>query len=235
MPLLHPNAHSLPVHANLATTRVWLLRTAAWRCQWPRLQRVLDAHQQRRHDGIRDANRRRDRLLAQAIHRVTVAGALGWTPERLPLYRAASGQPRLALPNWHTSLSHADGLIAVALAPGPVGIDVEPSSTASLRPIADLVCTTAELARLHACGDFDAQLLATWVRKEAALKAVGLGLSCPMASFEAAAGARVALRDASGATITVQVDHVATADDCVVAVATVPGARVHWQWLQPQD
>ena len=131
--------------ARAACVTVWLLRTPAWRSRLPALLRHVDAAQRRRCNSLRVARQRDDRLLAQALHRVVLAGALDQAPDEVPLYRAASGQPRLALPGLYTSLSHADGVIAIALSRGgPVGVDVEMPDRPSLRPIADLVCAPGE-------------------------------------------------------------------------------------------
>lgn len=215
---------------------VWLLPIASWREHWPTLRALVAPSAWRRCAGVRDPVRRRDRLLANALHRQVVADALGWAPDRLPLYRAVGGQPRLALPGWHTSLSHADGIVAIALSDcGPVGVDVERRTTATLRPIADLVCTAAEWAAMQAADDIDQALLATWVRKEAALKAVGVGLAQPMASFAAAQDARLVLADAGGAPVPLQVRTIEGAEGCVLGVAGPPGRTPRWQWLNPQD
>lgn len=219
-----------------AWARVWLLRTPAWREGWASLRPLVDRAAWLRYAGMRDHQRQQDRLLANALHRLVVADALGWIPDQLPLYRSGSGQPRLALPGWHTSLSHADDVIAIALcAGGAVGVDIERRSTATLQPIADLVCTAAELETLRAGADADRALLATWVRKEAALKAVGLGLSQPMNSFAAQDGAHLVLRDGRGAAVPLQVREIANVEECVLGAAVPPGAVLHWQWLEPRN
>lgn len=216
--------------AGTGCTRAWLLRTAAWRGQWPWLRELVQPSQWRRHAGIRDAARRRDRLMAAALHRWIVAEALGFEPLQLPLYSADAGQPRLALPGMATSLSHTDGYIAIALSDGgPVGIDAERRDVPSLRPIADLVCSVAE--RRLPCDDEG--LLHLWVRKEAALKAAGLGLSHPMSAFQAEEGGRVYLRDLQGAPISVSVNTLKGTGDCVVAVAGPVGRTPQWTWRQP--
>lgn len=234
--LAHPAAAATHCANATAPLRVWLLRTSAWRPRWEELQQWLDASQRQRLSAIRDPQRRRDRLLAHALHRQVLGEALSLPPGHLPLFRCASGQPRLAIPGLHTSLSHADEVIAIALSRGaPVGVDVEMRATPSLQPIADLVCAPMELERLRCTPSSDAALLELWVRKEAALKAAGLGLSRPMSSFEAAEGARLRLRDAQGEPVHMQVRLIEAAVDCVVAVAGPPGCPARWQWLHPQD
>ena len=236
MSLVHTAASTrLPRLAASASLRVWLLRTERWQSHWPALQQHVDVAQRRRFAAMRDPLRRQERLLAHALHRVVLADALSLPPGELPLYRTPAGQPRLALADLCTSLSHADGIVAIALASGPVGVDVELRATRSLRPIADLVCTPAELCGTGRAPIDEAGLLELWVRKEAALKAAGLGLSRPMASFEAPDGARLSLRDAQGARVAMDVQMIRGLAGCVVAVAGPPGLHPQWQWLHPQD
>ncbi len=83
------------------------------------------------------------------------------------------------------SLSHSGDLVAVAIvpvgtcAPVRVGIDVE--SCRSLgEGIADLVCTPDEAGADVAEPDPGCALMTRWTRKEAVLKAQGVGLVVPM-------------------------------------------------------
>lgn len=70
----------------------------------------------------------------------------------------------------HVSLSHAGGVTLAAVADGPIGIDHEPlGADISLQVVA------------HPSETGDA--LALWVRKEALLKATGLGLQVDPTSF----------------------------------------------------
>jgi 4'-phosphopantetheinyl transferase len=92
----------------------------------------------------------------------------------------------------HTSLSHADGVAAFALcALGPVGVDIEASFRAGELPgIAASVCHPSELQSLAGFAEpaYSRALLALWVRKEALLKAEGIGLAREMNTFRASAG-----------------------------------------------
>jgi 4'-phosphopantetheinyl transferase len=94
------------------------------------------------------------------------------------------GKPRLDPPcdDIRFSLSHTDGLVAVALTHGQeVGVDVE---TASRDPdedaLASLALAPREVADLDGLVDRRARLLQLWVAKEALAKAIGEGLSLPL-------------------------------------------------------
>jgi 4'-phosphopantetheinyl transferase len=80
------------------------------------------------------------------------------------------------------SLSHTDGLVAVALAHGQeVGVDVEATTRdpdeASLAAIA---LAPEEVSDLANFADRRGRLLRLWVAKEALAKAIGIGLSLPL-------------------------------------------------------
>jgi 4'-phosphopantetheinyl transferase len=129
--------------------------------------------------------RERDRRRYLASH-AALLQALG---ERGPWVHGTHGKPALTSPPPHFSLSRRDGVAAVALSmTHEVGVDVE-----TLRTIDD----ARELAALHftprereAVVD-DAGFLRLWTRKEACMKATGLGLSLPPSSFECGAQADV--------------------------------------------
>jgi 4'-phosphopantetheinyl transferase len=129
---------------------------------------------------IRDVDRRRYLASHAALHE-----ALG---ESGPWVHGAHGKPARAAPPPHFNLSRRDGAAAVAVSmTHEVGVDVE-----TLRPIDD----ARELAALHftpiereSIGD-DAGFLRVWTRKEACMKATGLGLALTPASFECGAQAR---------------------------------------------
>jgi 4'-phosphopantetheinyl transferase len=117
---------------------------------------------------------------------------------------------------------------------GPVGVDVERRDTASLQPIRDLVCAPGDAEAMQpASRDSNARLLALWTRKEAVLKALGLGLARPMASFAAPEAGRLALRDAQGRRIELEVRGCADAGDCIAALAAPAGWRHRWMLQTP--
>ncbi|MGA1838768.1 4'-phosphopantetheinyl transferase superfamily protein [Herbiconiux sp. 11R-BC] len=112
----------------------------------------------------------------------------GSTGHGRPLLLDADGMP---VPGVHLSLSRAGGVVALAAAAHPVGIDIESVSTAAAARFDDVAFTAAERA---AFGDDPDHRMRTraWAAKEAVLKAAGLGLRAdPHALtvvFEAIAG-----------------------------------------------
>jgi 4'-phosphopantetheinyl transferase len=228
---------ALPVRAwNPVTTRqvfVALLDLRDWR-SW-----VVDAHamldpEERQRVERRRSTAQRDRLaLAYALHRLLLARTLGCEVGDVCVLRDAAGCPRVPGTALSTSLSHADGAVALAVsASGPVGIDIEWSARAAVMPeIADRICHPDDRAAM--CGlpwaEWNEALLALWVRKEAFLKAAGVGLQQEMKSFAAPRNATIAL--SGGASSRVRM--LDAGSHWVAAVAAPPETAVQLSWLRP--
>jgi 4'-phosphopantetheinyl transferase len=126
-------------------------------------------------------------LAAHALARVMVARQFGIAPaavrltQRCPRCGGPHGQPAITLPDGigippRITWSHAGGLALVATSADPVGIDAEPRGAA--RPgVADVALSGREQAELARFRIEDRMLALTrwWVRKEAILKAAGVG------------------------------------------------------------
>lgn len=182
-----PPVHPVPLAVTLpGQTRVWSVSVAGNAAAATARRGELD-----RAESVRAAGFRRfadlDRfLVAHVCLRDVLGTVLGTPPDRLVIGRepcAACGGPhgRPYLPGRpvHFSLSGAGDLVLIAVAPVPVGVDVE-----NVPPDA-LVHDTA--AALHE--DERAELLALprqvrpaafarcWTRKESVLKSTGQGLT----------------------------------------------------------
>jgi 4'-phosphopantetheinyl transferase len=169
----------------------------------PSLERLLDEAELGRLAAYR-RQEDRDRFLAGcALAKTALGGYLGREPGSVRLDRTCPrcgrphGKPRLVdtdttAAELELSVSHAGDLVVVAVAAGaPVGVDVEPLDR-RLRP--------AELARV-ALAPEEAEILETlekaderargflvyWTRKEAATKAVGLGLEIALETIRVSA------------------------------------------------
>ncbi|MGW0882406.1 4'-phosphopantetheinyl transferase family protein [Streptomyces sp. NPDC002671] len=148
-------------------------------------QELLDAEERARARAFRHARDRDAYVVAHAALRSVLSVLLGIRAEALPLVRepcagcgGPHGRPALRTPDVHFSLSHSGDLVMVALAPAPVGVDVEglASAQAVLGAQSALhVAEADELARLPA-HERPAAFTRAWVRKEAYLKGLGTGL-----------------------------------------------------------
>lgn len=215
------------VQVGIADVRDW----SAWSAQ---ALAMLDRSELDRACRQRLPHERELRVLAYALHRLFLAHGLGCAASEVRLYRDGNGCPRIeGEPLW-TSLSHAGDRFAFAMsATGPVGIDLEPSSRgASMESIAAEVCHPDERRRLAASpgSQRPSVLLDMWVRKEAVLKALGVGLEVPMASFVAMDAATVRVPGLDGDW---QVTPLDAGPDTVAAVASTANARTEGMRLRP--
>lgn len=119
--------------------------------------------------------------------RAILGKILSLSPAEVPLEAGPGGKPRLAAPfgDTHFNLSHCRDLALVAIAPFPVGVDVEPEARArDLLGCEEGFCHPQEIAKLPEDEFMRAVvLLEIWNAKEAVLKAHGTGLLTPPQSF----------------------------------------------------
>jgi 4'-phosphopantetheinyl transferase len=183
-------------------------------------------------------------IRAHAALRLILARYLGVAPASLCIVPDATGRPILApAAGLHFNLSHSGDAALVAVAcSAPVGVDIE-----VVREIADFVA----IARRHfAPAEVDDLLrlppeqqrdgfYVTWTRKEAFVKALGLGLSFPLGSFCTGAQDRAPrLTQVTGALYSDwSMADLAPADGYKAAVAVhQPGVAIdcrdaRWPWL----
>jgi phosphopantetheinyl transferase len=118
-----------------------------------------------------------------------LAEALGIAPGDLELQRDARGKPAIRVPatDLRFSVAHTSGLTLVALAHDvDVGVDVESlARDVTGWAMWDQIITECEAVHLPASQTTrNALLLQMWVRREALLKAAGIGLSVDPATIE---------------------------------------------------
>lgn len=88
-----------------------------------------------------------------------------------------SGKPYI--PGHHFSLSHKDDIIVLAVGESEVGVDVEPIHEADMN-MAGYILNKREFAKIKKSNNPDEDFTIYWVKKEAALKKLGLPLSEPL-------------------------------------------------------
>lgn len=164
------------------------------------LARQADCAPREPHDAERAARfhfeRDRRRYLAArfALRRV-LADALGTGIEAIRLGEESGGKPCIAAPAapaLHFNVSHSDGVALIALgADAPVGVDVELGlRLGDVDGLAHSCLSVEELPQWHGLPAMgrERRFLGLWTRKEALLKALGLGLSVEPSSFSTGFG-----------------------------------------------
>ncbi|AWL88706.1 4'-phosphopantetheinyl transferase superfamily protein [Streptomyces globisporus] len=141
---------------------------------------LLAPWERRRLVGIRVPARRDDVVAARLLLRLCASRATGLPPravepaQRCPgCGRDGHGRPYLPdHPGLGASFSHADGLAAAVVGPGPVGIDVEPlTRRPGPVPVLRRLLPHDEVDAACAEPDPGPALLRLWVRREALFKA----------------------------------------------------------------
>jgi 4'-phosphopantetheinyl transferase len=161
----------------------------------PAGERCLDADERRALEAFRfDADRLRF-LASRVLARFAVATVMGCAADEVTIARtcpscgtAGHGRPRVVRPSGtcHVSATRAGGRVGVAVSRRvPIGIDVEPCTPFVGEELAATVATERERRWLSAAlGPRHDAILWLWTRKEAALKALGVGLAVPPTSVE---------------------------------------------------
>ena len=135
----------------------------------------------------------RDRYtVARAVLRNILSRYVSAAPADLRFRYTEYGKPELAHPaiSIRFNVSHSHGLAVYAVTAGvPVGIDVEylrRRATMDRLKIAHRVFSDREYNALASMPRYrrDEAFLACWTRKEAFVKAIGQGLSCPLDQFD---------------------------------------------------
>lgn len=162
---------------------------------------------------------------ARSFLRWLLAEELCSDPVKIPIATGRFGKPFVQSSRLWFNVAHSGHQIVVALASRPVGIDVERVQPGLADELGEAL-TTADRNWIEEA-DLDRRFLNIWTRKEAVLKAWGVGLSLPMRSFSVAGPAPRQL--CYPTMFPVVVSDVPAPDRFVaaVAVATSPSSGEH--------
>ncbi|GGW13181.1 4'-phosphopantetheinyl transferase [Streptomyces capoamus] len=134
----------------------------------------------------------------RATVRRLLARLLGVDPVGVPMGRRPCpgcgspehGPPAVLLPGGPLlSISHSEGLGMLAVSPGPVGVDVEALRDVRVTELAGAALTAAEQQVVLGTPEprRARAFLRCWTRKEAVLKAVGIGITTSLTTLETSA------------------------------------------------
>ncbi len=149
---------------------------------------LLDETERDRAMRFRFEQDRRRFVQRHAFARDVLAGYLGCDPAHVAIRIAPGGKPEIdGCDDLSFNLSHDDDLTVLVVGDGrPVGVDVE-----RVRPVGAVdelvegLFTSDEVATVRAATPADRSLtfLSLWTRKEAVVKAMGVGLSLSLDEF----------------------------------------------------
>jgi 4'-phosphopantetheinyl transferase len=150
-------------------------------------QYLLDEHEHKIAQGLRLDSARRTFLHSRTYQRLVLAHYVGRPPAAIRIDRrcehcgdARHGRPRLTSRLVEYSVSHSRSWLLIAIVrTGLVGIDIEEEASLSdIAEVSELVLAAQERQQFAHVQEADRPqwLMRRWIRKEAALKATGMGL-----------------------------------------------------------
>jgi 4'-phosphopantetheinyl transferase len=165
----------------MAAVSIWLLATEQPPPVVDRLAGLLDRAELDRAALMTEPAVHAEFVVSHAAARLILAELLGVPPDRLRWRYGRSGKPELAEPvtDLRMSLSHSDGLAALAVCAGrPVGVDVQRRrSAAGLARMAERYFPPAEAAFVAEAAaepdELGRRFSMLWTRKEACAKVGG--------------------------------------------------------------
>ena len=201
-----------------------------------RLASMLAPDEQRRAAKFRRLVDRGRYVVRRARLRQLLAARLGCAPHKVPLSYNEFGKPYVAETDWRFNLSHSRGLALYTTARGvKLGCDIEwQRPRLATKAAAECFFSDNEVRALMSVADgaWVEAFFNAWTRKEAVIKALGLGVSCSLKSFDVAlkpAEPAAILRGPSGWSLyafqPTKGLHVAIAADtacCEIALPPVP-------------
>lgn len=224
--------HDAPRRCAVPPGEIHLWRAQVVQFVTERLRTILSADEKERASRFRSTTGQQNYIMAHGLLREILSRYLDLRAQALMFNYNAFGKPSLAMHQnplgIEFNLSHSNVWVLVAVSrQTPVGIDIE-----HIKPLPDeqavarLVFSKRERELLIAAPPVQKldQFYRFWSRKEAYIKALGLGLSLPLREID------LALDTPPGWTIR----DLETESGYVAAVA-VNNPRVTWQYFSPHD
>jgi 4'-phosphopantetheinyl transferase len=167
---------------------VWTVPLVAAPAEFDRLGGLLSDSERERAARYVYAPAREQFTITRARLRLLLGSYLGLDPARIMFGTSNTGKPTLPGTSLSFNVSHTQGLALIALTAGrEIGVDIERVRTQPTHlDMATRYFTPGESQRLNALPPTESEraFFHVWTRKEAFLKAIGLGLSHGLERFE---------------------------------------------------
>ena len=162
------------------TVHLWWARVSEAEPHLDHLRRTLNSDELERAARFRVEEAARRFVVGRAVLRSLLGRATGVDPADVVFAYGEHGKPRLASGGPPFNASDTGDFVVVALASAELGVDVEVvRPLARRKQLVRRICTQRELEVIESIpeAERDAAILRLWTCKEAALKAIGIGLS----------------------------------------------------------
>lgn len=162
---------------SIAEPQAWFATLSSIRGRLDRYRALLDPEELARAGRFRLATDRARYILGHGLLRVLLGHQISCSPGELVLGRGEFGKPFIEGHPVHFNLSDTKDAVLVAISPYPIGADVETMNrNTDHERVAGHYFTPQEVESISEAADGKRRFLELWTRKEAVLKACGVGL-----------------------------------------------------------
>jgi 4'-phosphopantetheinyl transferase len=156
---------------------LWFARLDDMRGRVPEYRALLDQEELTRADRFRfDVDRERY-IIGHGMLRMLLSRYTGMDPKAVKTLRGKYGKPYMEDRSVHFNLSDTKDAVLIAFAKEEIGADLETMTrTVDHLQVAEHYFTPAEIAWIKSSDDSKRRFLELWTRKEAVLKASGVGI-----------------------------------------------------------
>jgi 4'-phosphopantetheinyl transferase len=126
-------------------------------------------------------------IFSHVVLRLILSNYTGLSPEGIDLYENQYGKPYIRSGEFYFNISHAKEKLAIAISKTEIGIDLEYiDAELNLMEIEGTVLTKSEISLLSSFAPKlqAKQFFLFWTRKEAIVKAIGIGLSLDLREID---------------------------------------------------
>lgn len=202
---------------------VFRLPTPSNETDLARWQALITGPEQERANRFRQAADRNRFIAGRGLFRLIGSRITGQTPQSVSIRTSTFGKPFLTdAPDWHLSVSHSGDWIVLAVAQIPVGIDVEwINRRFAINDLVPVVLMHSEQQLFAIHPDQELFFYECWTRKEAIVKATGVGMTDDLLNVPALEGTHTVDPEWIGSAGNWQVQPFFVDDAYPAAVATV--------------
>ena len=171
--------------------RVWTVRAVSSGAVWQTCFQTLSTDERARALRMRAGLPRDEFVTGRALLRCLLRQELEQEAREIVLREGPRGKPRVDGISFN--VAHAGGLVVIAVClDGEVGIDIERvDAGVKADEIAEAHFAAGEQAALAGSNDPAREFVRIWTRKEAVVKALGVGLGMRLNTFDVASNNRV--------------------------------------------